>query len=275
MNPVQSNPIPQYSELSKLGHIANGGISFVIGLIPIQPCFTLKTFSMVGKGIPPIYRLWAGFGPNAASGAPAEGIGFLSVDLCTKYFTKGQNNPKLTDMQNLIASLMSGCLGAPINASLERGMILQQLRGGGFFAHMRSIFNASGAKGLFKGTFATAGRDALFTSGVFAFNDKAKEYVSPHISDPLIRDIVAGIIAGVPAGFLSTPFDLGKTLMQEDTTEKYPHFRATICSLVKEEGVTAIFKGAVPRSFTIGGLIMITSVAKERVPHYFPSFLRA
>ncbi len=217
-------------------------------------------------------RLWAGYTPNAASGGPSEAIAFGTHAIITRFvaeklfLNREQTENSNLDMRlSLIISVVAGSLGSPINASLEQGMIRQQVDGGKFWPHMRRIHATSGWRGVFKGTGATAGRDALFNCGVFTFNDFAKTCVTPLFPhNPLTRDLVSGMLAGMVAGALSTPCDLGKTLMQEDKVGKYPTFRATMRSIVKEEGFRGPFKGMLARAMTIGPLICATAVLKER-----------
>jgi hypothetical protein len=305
MNPIA--PQQQPVRLNEFGQIVNGATSIAIGLLGTQPFCTYKTFSMVGQAAPPIHRLWAGYIPNAASGAPSESIAFF-----THYIGKTilkQEDGSLSDKHNLILSIISGSIGAPINASLEQGMIRQQLEGGRYFTHMNNIYISSGWRGIFKGTGITAVRDGMFNCGVFAFFDYTKRKVSPFIPNPLLRDFTAGLLSGTVAGAISTPTDLIKTLIQSDKKGEYPTYRETAKKIIQkgrllELGKTlnqqykngefgfnkatiqkikqttkktfksrpydGFFKGLVYRSITIGGLICFTAMLKERLPEYFP-----
>ena len=155
--------------LSDMGHALNGALSMTGGLLLTQPLFTLKTYSMLGKGIPPIHRLWSGYFVNVSCSAPAEAIAFSSYHLTARAFNKTEE--KLTTMQNFSASILAGALSAPYMSAFEQVMIRQQVEGGSALSQIKSIYAQSGWKGIFRGSTATAGRDAIFTCGLFALND--------------------------------------------------------------------------------------------------------
>lgn len=289
--------IPE-TRLTDMGQAMNGAVSMTLGLLPTQPFFTWKTFTMaLGKrpSLSQFPRLWAGYIPNAASGAPAEAIAFAVHQFGRTHLLTKNEDGSLTDSSNLALSLAAGTFGAPINACLEQGMIREQLEGGSFHRHLQVIYREQGFKGLFKATAVTAGRDGWFNCGIFFFYDVSRRIVTPWIKDPFSRDVVAGMLAGMPAGFISTPYDLCKTLMQSDKENKYPTFRATCKKILNEAaaqeygkknwdqksvvitkaGIQALFRGCIPRSFTIGGLVCATAFCKERVPSYFPSYLKS
>lgn len=254
--------------LTGTGHAVNGAVTTASALIATQPLFTYKTYAMTGKGFPPFHRLWSGYCPNTASGAPGESINFFVYSLGVKTL-KDPDKP-LTDGQNLIISIASGSAGAPLTSPCTQGMIRQQLYGGSFFSHMRNIYGSNGLPGIFKGTLVTAWRESFYSCGVFAFNDLAKKAITPIVSEPMLRDPAAGLMSGSFAGAASTPFDLCKTLMQQDRTNEYPTFRVTAKKVVEQGGVKGLFKGAGARSMTIGGLIATTTILKDRIPGFLP-----
>lgn len=259
-------------DLTEGGHLINGMLCQPLTLLGTQPLFTYKTYSMMGKGSPSFRRLWAGCVPNSCSGGLSEGIAFLIYKIGSDtLIEKGRH---LSNSQNIALSLLSGAFGAPINALLEQGMIRQQLHGKSLYYHMNTIFQTSGWKGLFKTTGFTAGRDGLFICGVFAFYDLARERVKLCISDPWVCNVAAGMLAGMTAGALSTPFDLVKTIVQSDTTEENTSCLRTLRAIVEKGGMSAAFRGGVFRSLTIGPVICLTAILKDILPHYFPSSLR-
>ncbi len=135
--------------LTDWGYALNGAASMTVGLIPTHPLFTIKTHVMSGQKVPPIHRLWSGYCPNAGSGAITEGLAFAVYRLGTKMIHQQDNT--LSDTQNLGISIVAGSIGAPFNASLEQGMIRQQLVGGKFSTHIKKIYRVAGMRGVFKG----------------------------------------------------------------------------------------------------------------------------
>lgn len=263
-------------ELNIKGSIINGAASMATALLPTQPLFAFKNFEQLGKGRPPLKSWWAGYGANAGSGAPAEGAAFVTYHLGQKILG-GDDEHKLTPAANLILSASSGIGAAPINASIEHGMIRQQIEPSkGFFVHMNQIYKEAGfLKGVFKGTGVTAIRDAFFNVGVFFLNDTFREKLKASIKDPIQRDFAAGIGAGVIAGALSNPFDLCKTRMQANNSPENRTFRQVFKTVIATEGIAVLFRGTPFRSLTIGSLVCLTAFFKDRYPQYFPNHLKA
>ena len=293
---TQPQPLPVVGQAAKLtpgGQVANGAVSMTLSLAVTQPLFFAKTIMQTpgtgsflqrmktaltensGKSphkVLQLQRLWAGFGANATGGALAEGIAFGVHELGVNWLkSKGK---QLTDTQDLGVSCVSSIGGAPGNASTERAMIRQQLGGGSLVPHMKAILKEEGARGLFKGTAVTIGRDSFYNVGVFALFNIAKKIVSPVIQDPLKRDVTAGMLAGAVAGACSNPFDLVKTRLQGDTTNTHTTAWKTAMKIVQQEGVKGLFVGTTARMATIGPLISLTATLKERIPAYLPSQLQ-
>jgi len=305
MSVAPSQPQPQPT-LTPFGQFANGAISTAIALTATQPAFFAKTviqsqdtnsaaakmniiarmkhaliqqhFATTGQAAPAnapfkaryLQGAWAGGCANAGSGALAEGLAFLVRDLGMNHFKPADGN--LTTWQDFALSSGCGFLGAPVNTAAERIMYNQMTDNGRFLAHAKKIVAAEGPKGLFKGTAVCAGRDNVYNVGLFALNDAAKQALAPAIKDPLTRDTAAGMLAGAAAGATSYSFDVVKTRMQLDTAGRYPTGRATVARMLKEEGIRSLMdpKGVLARILTIGPLLAVTAVTKERVPRALP-----
>lgn len=280
MIPESKNEI----QLTHAGHFLNGACSMTLAIGITQPATTIKTFSQSNivffsskKGMSVrhlIKGLWAGFLPNAASGAGAESIAFLVYNIGRKSL---QNElGELSTTRNLALSSISGILGSPANSVLEQLMIRQQLYRGNLISHLKAIYQADGLiKGVFKGSCVTGGRDMGFNLGVFAFNDITKEMLKPVIEDPLTLEFSSGLLAGGIAGLLSNPWDRSKTMMQGDLTGKYTTFRSTLKIIYLEEGWKGWFRGGVARTISISLLVCFTAMLKQRIPQFAPEPLKA
>lgn len=258
--------------LTKVGHCVNGAITSALALFITQPLFACKTYAMTGRGWPPVSAWYAGYFASSVSGVPAGAVRF-GVYAAGMHMINTNGKP-LSNSQNLAFSLASGIVGSPINAVFEHIMIRQQLYGGSFAAQVKSIYGEMGKMGFCKGILATAGRDAVSGCGVFIFNDTARLACSSFTSNPVLRDTLAGLASGVVVGVLSAPFDRCKTLMQQDSKGEYLTFFLTVQKIVKSEGIKGLFKGAAARMATIGSLITVTNLLKDRLPFLLPDFFR-
>lgn len=272
-----------HDSLTTSGHFCSGSISTLVAIGVTQPLITLKTLSQSKKTISSIHPqtsvfyltkyLWSGFIPNAISGCFAESIAF-SVYNRGKQPLEDEDG-KLSDVNNLFLSCVSGFAGAPFCSVLEQVMIRKQLYQGSLSTHFFTIYNAGGLQhGVFKGFSVTVGREMCFNLGVFGLNDVVNNMLKPYVADEFALDFCSGMTSGACAGFLSTPLDRAKTLIQGDLSGKYITFRGTVRSICQEEGWKALFKGAKERVMLVGSLVALTVLLKKRIPDYFPSFLK-
>lgn len=296
-------------ELTPIGEAINGAASITIGLVPTQPLFVLKTFMMAGLRLPPLKKWWSGYPANASSGAPAEAVTFATYDVGTKILNT--HREQLNHYQNFSLSFLGGAFGSPFNSALERGMILKMVKGGKYFDHMKNIYAKEKFRGFFKGTAPTIARDGGFAIGIFALNDFAEQNITPFfvtlskkvvsymekktffpklitestktiVHSDLYSKIQSGLYSGMMIGAITTPFDLTKTLIQEDIGgAKYLNFRTTVRKIMRGEVFDTdgkkihLFTGWKARSLTIGALGCATTILKNHVPKYLPNRFRS
>ncbi len=256
-------------QLNDGGRFVNGFVANAVMIAITQPFFALKTYAMAkNPGLPPLSALYKGLGVGVASGGPAEGITFLTYHLGSEWLRRGA---PLSDRDNLIASLVSGGLGAIVISPCERVMIQQQLHGGSIWSVARSLIQKEGAfKALTKGLTPTVSRDGAYNTGIFAFNDIVRRELKPFISDKQTREVAASGVAGTVVGALSTPFDLVKTRMQADTNGEHTSVLQTARGIIGQGGVRRLFQGAGPRAATIAIATYCIATSKDAAPLYFP-----
>ncbi|MCF7853092.1 MAG: MC/SLC25 family protein [Simkaniaceae bacterium] len=261
---------PSKCKLTSLGHFVNGVLANTTSVLLMQPGFTLKTFMMCGKGLPPIRSLYNGTAVNVISGGPAEGIAFLAHFVACSFFRNNSKSGELSDGGNLAASIIGGALGALAIAPCERVMIQQQLNPGSILQVMRPIINKEGlARAIFRGVSPTAFRDAGCNCAVFGLNDMAVRELRPFISNKEQRELIASVSVGFIVGALTTPFDLLKTDMQASIGKKTSMLQ-TARKIYAKEGLRAFSKGAVSRALLVAGLVYGITKSKEIAPPYFP-----
>ncbi len=257
--------------LNDCGHFTNGVLANAAMAAVMQPTFTVKTYTMNGLGRPPLGKLYNGFLVNALTGGPAEGCTFLTHHMALKIIKKP--NETISDLENFFVSGGSGAIGALALAPCERMMIQKQIQEGSLISLSRDIIGREGLrKAIFKGFVPTALRDAAFNCGIFAMNDIARKHLQPLIENKTQRDSVASITVGAAVGWVSTPLDGIKTLMQADSRGVYNSFYQTTHKVVTECGLRSLFRGATSRCVLISGAIFCIAESKERIPEYLPSY---
>lgn len=110
-----------------------------------------------------------------------------------------------------------------------------------------------GLRGLYKGASACLARDVPFSAIYFPTYNHLKRDVfheSPTKKLGILQLLSAGAIAGMPAAYLTTPFDVIKTRLQVEARKgetSYTGLTHAAKTILKEEGATAFFKGGPAR----------------------------
>lgn len=291
---------PQTPTLTSTGQFATGAVATAPALFATQPAFFIKTvlqstaassasivervrralieqhFTQTNAPVPAhapfkfpyIKGMWAGGCVCAFSGALAEAISFAVRGLGMRVLQPVDG--ALSPLQDLAATSAGGVFGAPVNNAAEKVMYEQIKNGSKFTAQVQTVLKTEGMRGLSKGTALCTVRDALYNLGVFPFYEAGKHFLEPTALDPLVRDTVAGMGAGMLAGGASFPFDFVKTRLQLDPS--YPNARAAARAIFKQEGVRSFVdpRNILARAFTVGPLIGLTAIFKDRFAPYLP-----
>jgi solute carrier family 25 (mitochondrial aspartate/glutamate transporter), member 12/13 len=133
-----------------------------------------------------------------------------------------------------------------------------------------------GLAGLYKGCVACLSRDVPFSAIYFPTYAHLKKDVfgeSPTKKLGVLQLLTAGAIAGMPAAYLTTPFDVIKTRLQVearkgDTT--YTGLRHAATTILKEEGFSAFFKGGAARVLRSSPQFGFTLAAYEVLQSLLP-----
>jgi hypothetical protein len=87
-----------------------------------------------------------------------------------------------------------------------------------------------------------------------------------------VRSVVASVSTGAFAGFLSSPGDRVKTLVQGDLKGSYSPWKVTR-ELASKEGFAALWKGAGARATLVASAMLVMGEAKQAFPAYYPDWM--
>ncbi|KAJ3297930.1 mitochondrial aspartate-glutamate transporter agc1 [Blyttiomyces sp. JEL0837] len=231
--------------------------------------------------------LYSGLLPQLLGVAPEKAIKLTMNDLVRNHMTD-----PVTKTIPLYGEILAGCVAGGSQViftnPLEIVKIRLQVQGeaaakGSLDVPKRSalsIVRSLGLVGLYKGAAACLLRDIPFSGIYFP--------VYAHLKSDLFGEkrngkklaiwelLVAGALAGMPAAYLVTPADVIKTRLQVaarkgETT--YHGLMDAASKIMKEEGITAFFKGGVARVLRSSPQFGVTLAAYELLHTMLPFHL--
>ncbi|XP_047652025.1 mitochondrial 2-oxodicarboxylate carrier isoform X4 [Phacochoerus africanus] len=126
-----------------------------------------------------------------------------------------------------------------------------------------------GLQGLNKGFTATLGRHGVFNMVYFGFYFNVKNIV-PVNKDPtleFLRKFGIGLLSGTIASVINIPFDVAKSRIQGPQPVpgeiKYRTCFKTMATIYQEEGISALYKGLLPKIMRLGPGDTLASYERE------------
>lgn len=235
--------------------------------------------------------LYSGLGAQLVGVAPEKAIKLTVNDLVRRIGTT--NDGTISMVWEVLAGSTAGACQVIFTNPLEIVKIRLQMQGGasskqlgpGEIPHKRltagQIIKQLGLRGLYKGASACLLRDVPFSAIYFPTYANIKLHLfnyDPH--DPNKKHslntwqlLVSGAMAGAPAAFFTTPADVIKTRLQVESKQgevKYKGIADAFKHILREEGVSAFFKGSLARVFRSSPQFGFTLAAYELLQRLFP-----
>ncbi|XP_034941694.1 mitochondrial 2-oxodicarboxylate carrier isoform X2 [Chelonus insularis] len=209
---------------------------------------------------------WKGILPPIIAETPKRALKFFTFEQYKKIFSHGLSSP--TPVTFALAGFCAGITeGIVVNPFEVVKVRLQSNRtqmkySPSTLTVTKEIIQESGFTGFNKGLSATALRNAIFNSCYFGFYHSVKSLI-PVNKDPWIEfltKVSLGFMAGTLASCLNIPFDVVKSRIQGPQGSMY--YKGTLNTLgivYRQEGLTALYKGLLPKILRLGpgGAIML------------------
>jgi len=144
----------------------------------------------------------------------------------------------------------------------------ESFKGRGFV----QILKDEGLRNLYRGWGWTAARNAPGSFALFGGNAFAKEYII-HLEDynaaTWSQNFVSSIVGASASLIVSAPLDVIKTRIQNKNFDNPESGVTIIKNTLKNEGITAFFKGLVPKLLTTGPkLVFSFALAQSLIPRF-------
>jgi solute carrier family 25 citrate transporter 1 len=217
--------------------------------------------------------LYNGISVNMASMVPITALQVATASLAEKILqfnsTLGVAEDTFVKQRNDVASSFTGGAVAALVATPAEIIMMHMKKTQGARATAANLITAKGPLCLLSGYPSTAMRDGIFTvgfrSGPALVEKQMKAWFPDNKNVASIASMTAAPIAGVLAALASHAFDTVKTRQQEVRPKQRMSARVACKEVVNEGGVTALFKGVVPRMLRVVSAVCIMNGVKNLV----------
>ncbi|XP_029042107.1 mitochondrial glutamate carrier 1-like [Osmia bicornis bicornis] len=287
----------QVEQFKLLPKIINGGIAGIIGVSVVFPLDLVKTRlqnQIVGPNGERMYKsmfdcfrktykaegyfgMYKGSGVNILLITPEKAIKLTANDTFRHYLSPGPGQ-KLPLEREMLAGGLAGACQIIVTTPMEllkiqmqdAGRIAMAAKEGGqsvpkvsAISLTKDLLRKKGVVGLYQGTSATALRDVTFSVIYFPLFARLND-IGPKRKDGssvFWWSFLSGCAAGSTAALSVNPFDVVKTRLQvikkAPGEPTYNGVLDCIGQTLKNEGVTAFFKGGACRMIVIAPLFGI------------------
>lgn len=229
------------------------------------------------------FALYKGLGPQMIGVGPEKAIKLVVNDTVRDIF---RTDGEVPEWAALVAGATAGGCQVVVTNPLEIIKIRMQVASEtGQSTSIMKEFNSLGTNfgnrfwGLYKGASACFARDIPFSFIYFPTYSALKQgalrsswAVNEDGSLNTLGILGPGTMAGAPAAYLTTPFDVIKTRLQVKTKEGELAYKGLMdCGrrIVQEEGFPALFKGGMMRIFRSAPQFGVTLLTYEKLQSYF------
>ncbi|SCU87675.1 LAMI_0D07030g1_1 [Lachancea mirantina] len=278
-----------------------GSVAGCIGATLVYPIDLIKTrmqaqrnFSQYKNSLDCIRKIFAregirgiysGLGPQLIGVAPEKAIK-LTVNDYTRNLLMDQYGHIAASLE-ILAGASAGACQVIFTNPLEIVKIRMQVRSeyASEVAHSKmdalAVLKSLGFRGLYRGVGACLLRDVPFSAIYFpTYAHLKKDFFNHDPNDknkrPKLKTwelLLAGGLAGMPAAFLTTPFDVIKTRLQIDPKSgetRYDGIIHAARTILKEESFRSFFKGSGARVLRSSPQFGFTLAAYEIFQNLFP-----
>jgi len=265
-------------ELTFLEHVIAGGGAGIVEILIMYPTDVLKTRFQLATGSqrPNLVQtvqtmmkadgagiFYRGILAPIFSEAPKRAVKFSTNEYYKKVFATKEG--KLTFWRYFAAGASAGMTEAIVNCPFEVIKVRMQAPESktlynNTFDCARKIVTQEGPLAVYKGFEPQLWRNAFWNGPYFAIGPVLKEKMG---AKSKVSTAIAGMIAGAIATIFNTPLDVVKSRMQNQKLgqKKYNWAFPSLLIVLKEEGLTACYKGLGMRLLRLGpggGIMLVT-----------------
>jgi hypothetical protein len=226
-----------------------------------MPLLTFKFCKQNGTKLPTNLRGWYRGGLiQVYNIAPITAFQMMSNNILTKIIV--QDNFISYKEKVGIASL-AGSLSSLLYSPIDLITIQQQKHNHKITKTITNIKNKYGLKTFYKGLLPCAIRESIYTGGYLGLAPITSNYIHNNFDINIFYSAVYGsLLTGTITSLITHPFDTTKTIIQTEISKKNNTF-TKMKYLIKNHGISYLYKGCIPRSLKISGAFMICNYVER------------
>ena len=185
----------------------------------------------------PVHHLYKGIGASVLRNATFVGSKMFAYDAL-----KAQVQPT-TLPERLVCGMGAGFIGAAIGSPFDVSLVRMQTypeRYPTIYQTFVRTYTEDGMRGFWKGCEYTMSRAMLVTACQFGVYDELKQRLRPYTTNDHTLFVSSSVMSSFVTALVSNPVDLCKNRVMNN------HPSSTIASVIRNEGVSTLWKGMVP-----------------------------
>jgi hypothetical protein len=220
-----------------------------------MPLLTYKFCRQNNTKFPTTFKGWyRGALIQSYNIAPITAIQMMTNNMLTKFIVRDNI---VTYKQKIGIASLAGGLSAFLYTPIDFITIHQQKNKQNVHKTANKIWNKYGYKPFYKGLFPCIIRESLYTGGYLGLAPIVSKHLQEKLEINMIQSIIYGsLLTGTMVSLITHPFDTTKTVLQTDLTKNQNTF-SKMNSLIKNHGISYLYKGCIPRVLRTCGAFMI------------------
>lgn len=228
------------------------------------------------------YRaLYAGIAPAVLRQSTYGTIKFGTYYTLKKFVAQYRQDPKEDVFMNVLCAVTAGMLSSAIANPTDVLKVRMQVHGHhhSLVSCFQDVYHHEGIGGLWRGVGPTAQRAAIIAAVELPVYDFCKHHLIPKVGDTVANHFISSFIASLGSAVASTPTDVIRTRLMNQRrfktggiTSPSPHtahlYKGSIDCLiqtVRNEGITALYKGFIPTWVRMGPWNIIFFITYEQL----------
>ncbi|KAH8404888.1 hypothetical protein KR222_009273 [Zaprionus bogoriensis] len=232
--------------------------------------------------------LYAGFSAMILRNFIFNSFRVMLYDIFRRRFiyTDGDNQQIIRVHHAFICGCGAGCIAQSLANPFDIVKVRMQMNGrrramgleprtSSFVHEIRTIYQQSGVKGMWRGVAPSCTRACLMTAGDVGAYDLCKRNLKKHLhmEEGLLLRFASSMVAGGVASLLSNPADVIKSRVMNQPTDEHGrglYYKGSIeclSKLISQEGYRNLYKGLIPCWLRLGpwSVLFWLSVEQLRV----------